>query len=344
MEREIQQQELPYWMGEANHQSRMATLASALAILKADSDTRRFLASVARHTERGGSWSASYLELIGERPAPGRVDPIHDVLGCCESKVKALVSRLRSAGILQRFDRGVGPTPTNRHGIDWDGASQFVRQSLGVGVQDVDPGVQDVDPGVQDVDPGVQDVDPRTNALSRVRTRTPDSDSNQRIKSGTGTGPGSGPDYVRLENVDGIGELRLLSVAALPGGAVKAGKPWEGIAESNLAKPLLLIEWARRQLSLPYPVIAADGEGVLLALAAAVYATRLTPGEIRTGRRNAWFSAVNGTRWSLIGQGAIECAARTLRGLLEQFPELLLSQTWPPTQNTAAVVETSHAR
>lgn len=104
-----------------------------------------------------------------------------------------------------------------------------------------------------------------------------------------------------FDSVQALKEARGRRLAPLPlGASIAPGQAFACLKPEHLNKASSLLEWFRRQLSLPQPVLGPSEADFLLVLAAACWANRLPEKSIRANRVAAFVHVLTRGQWGRV--------------------------------------------
>ena len=99
---------------------------------------------------------------------------------------------------------------------------------------------------------------------------------------------------------------------------------WAKLEERHLRSPGLIVEWFRRQLSIPNPVLPANEAYLVLAIAAALHAVRMPSEQVAKSRVAVFVSIVSRGQWRKV-LARVPSARESLDELLQRHGDALLS-------------------
>jgi hypothetical protein len=322
------QQDLPFHEGEAAHRERRNTLNLALAKVGCDLHLREFVMLVFNLTSGGvsGFLKRSYTELT-YRP---------NGLCCALARARRTVFQAISLGFVacHRGRYCTGTHGPNSYRIDWDG----IRAILGLTSAHSEQGLAHSEQGLAHSEQGPAQgahLDQNRGAHANgLPTRAPASDPplSPLLNSGAGAGDRAVADKWILE----IPELAAAvgrQVHPLPPKSLAYGV-FTPIQVEYLGKPLIMLEWHRRQLATARPVCGATEAHVLLSLAAAIYSRDMPHEQVRKNRVALFVRTVRNIerqRYDVFAH--VPKARASLDMMLETFGDALLDgEHWPPAR------------
>ncbi len=112
-----------------------------------------------------------------------------------------------------------------------------------------------------------------------------------------------------------VADALMRRVDPLPPRSLMYG-PWSKLQERHFDSTACMVEWFRRQLAIPNPVVGGTEAHLLMVIAAALYATRLPVREIRKSRVGLFVTLVSRGQWQRV-LGRVPEARDRLDGLLQ---------------------------
>lgn len=113
-----------------------------------------------------------------------------------------------------------------------------------------------------------------------------------------------------IEQVPELREAAATVCEPLPVGALARG-PWAVLTEKHLSVTGTMLDWYRRQLSLPDPVLPGGNEAeLLLILASGLRAARLPAAEVRQSRVGVFVGIVSKRAWRRVLRYVTEASQR----------------------------------
>jgi hypothetical protein len=128
-------------------------------------------------------------------------------------------------------------------------------------------------------------------------------------------------EYFDFADIPELAAAAGQRIAPLPVNSLKYGV-WENFDGKKLRTPLALVEWFRRQLSLPKPVCGESEANLLLVLASAAYALAMKQADVKKNRVAVFCSTVSRGKWQRV-LFYVPASRKQLDELLQTNPDLL---------------------
>lgn len=304
---------------EAQYQERRQKLGMALLKIDCDLHLVRFVEMVFEGTRGGhaGSLEISHPKLA-QKPFG---------LCCSVSKVRSVIEKATGQGLIKlAADRTAdGRTATSKYQIDWSGVEQILLAPIGqvpvftrqVGVATEHLGVATKHLPVVSRHPseGISQTQ-SISSLEEIHSES-DSDSESELEKSSS----SEKARIKIPELRELTEGRQRKVISLPLDERMPYGIWNHRAiDVKLLDNFALVDWFRRQLSLPRPIFAANEGELLLAIASGI-ACLAAP---KATSRVAMFKATVSRRiWHQV-IAHIPAARAKLDRFLARYPHCLL--------------------